>query len=88
MGAMTRNVHEGRREGLRRFCISGELQVELGLMCTEEDEELRAMCRPQCWHGIDADPGGLKKTMWFEVLKEFKLHGCSTELTAFLWSLQ
>ena len=38
-------------------------------MCAVEDdgEELREMCGPQCWHGLDADPGGFKKTLWFEV---------------------
>ena len=63
MGTMTRNVQEGRREGPRRFCISGDVHVELGLMCTEEEEELRAMHRPQRNHGIDAVARGQEKTV-------------------------
>ena len=48
VGAMTKILEEGRREGARRFYIAGDLNVEVGLM-------------PQCWYGVDADPGGFSK---------------------------
>ena len=57
-GAVTKCVHESRREAVRRLYIAGDLNIELGLMRTDEDEELRDVYGPQ-WHGIDADPGRL-----------------------------
>ena len=32
-------VHEGRKGGARNFHIAGDINVELGLMCTNENEE-------------------------------------------------
>ena len=37
MGAMTNILHEGRREGARCFCVAGDLNIDLGLMCTDEE---------------------------------------------------
>ena len=38
---------------------NGDFNIELGLLCTgdDEDKELHDMNGPQCWHGIDANPG-------------------------------
>ena len=66
-------LREGRRSGAKDFYITGDLNVELGLMCTDEKdiEELTEMYGPLCWQGYDKDPGGFKKTMWYEIKKEF-----------------
>ena len=80
---MTKVLHEGRREGASRFYIADDFSIELGFMCTSEDkdEELRDMYGPQCWHGIDGDPGGLKNTMWYDVMKEFNCEAVSAWLS-------
>ena len=39
---------------------------------------MQEMCGPQCWHGIEADPGGFKKTMLYEVMKEFNSKAVSS----------
>ena len=53
-----------RKGGARDFYITGDFNVELGLMCTDEndEEELTKMYGPSCWHGYDKDPDGFKKT--------------------------
>ena len=53
---------EGRRGGAKDFFFTGDLHVELVLMCTDEkdDAELTNMCGSLCWQGYDNDPGGLK----------------------------
>ena len=68
---MTKVLHDGRREGAKRFYIAGVFNIEFGMLCTgeDEDEELCDKYGPQCWQGCDADPGGLKTTMWSEVMK-------------------
>ena len=45
------------------FYITGDFIVELGLMCTDEndEEELTKMYGPLCWLGHDNYPGGFKK---------------------------
>ena len=57
-------LREGRKGGARDFHITGDFNVELGLMCTDENdsEELTNMYGPLCWQGYDKDPGGFKKT--------------------------
>ena len=39
---VTQILREGRQRGVRRFFVAGDLNIELGLLCTgdEEDEEL------------------------------------------------
>ena len=58
-------LREGRKGGARDFYITGHVNVELGLMCTDENdnEELTKMYGPLCWQGYDKDsgPGGFKK---------------------------
>ena len=64
---------EGREGGAKNFYIAGDINVELGLMCTNEneEEELTKLYGPQCWQGYDKDPGGFKKIMWYGIMKEF-----------------
>ena len=64
ISSVVRVLREGRRDGARDFYITGDLNVELGLMCTNEkdNEELTKMYGPLCWQGYDNDPGGFKKT--------------------------
>ena len=42
-------------KGAKRFYIAGDSNIELGLLCTgdDEDEELYDMYGPQCWQGGD-----------------------------------
>ena len=56
-------LREGRKGGARDFYITCDFNVELGLMCTDENdsEELTNMYGPLCWQGYDKDPGGFKK---------------------------
>ena len=51
------------REGAKRFYITGDLNVELGMICTDENDikELNEMYGPLCWQWYDHDPGGYKK---------------------------
>ena len=72
-------IREGRRSGATRFYIAGDF-IELGLLCTgnEEDEDLSDMYGPQCWQVFRADPGGIKKMMWYSNMKEFDIRAIST----------
>ena len=56
-------LRKGREGGARDFHITGDSNVELGLMCTDEsdEEELTKMYGPSCWQGCDKDAGGIKK---------------------------
>ena len=73
-------LREGRLCGARDFNNTGDLNVELGLMCTDEndEEELTKMCGPLCWQVYDKDLGGFKKIMWFGIMKEFDCKMSST----------
>ena len=72
---------EGRKEGARRFHVAGELNVELGLPCVEDSDDLKRIYGPQCWYGIAADPGGLQKAMWLDIMTEFNCKTLSTLLS-------
>ena len=73
-------LRESRKGGARDFCITGDFNVELGLMCTDEndEEELTKMYGPSCWHGHDKDPGGFNKVTWYGITKEFDCKVSST----------
>ena len=55
--------------GARDFFFTGDINVELELMCTDEknNEELTKMYGPLCWEGYDNDPGGFKKSCGLEL---------------------
>ena len=38
MKETTNNLHEGRRAGAKRFYIAGDLNIELGFLCTGDDD--------------------------------------------------
>ena len=46
-------LRDGRRAGAKEFDITGDFNVEPGLLCTDEDdnEELSEMYKPPCWQG-------------------------------------
>ena len=67
VGEMTKVLVEGPWEGATRFFIAGDLNIEPGPRCTDDDEEMHG---PQCWHGTDTHPGRFKKTMWLEGMTE------------------
>ena len=54
------------------------LNIDLGVLCMDDDEEMQERCGPQCWYGIDADPGGFLKTMWLDVMRESNCKAVST----------
>ena len=55
ISSVTKVLREGRRGGAREFYITGDLNVELGLMCTDEKdiEELNEMHGTLCWQGYE-----------------------------------
>ena len=59
---VTRILREGRRAGAQDFHITSDFNVELGLFCTEDDDndELNEMYGPFCWQGWENDQGGFK----------------------------
>ena len=64
----------------KRFYIAGDFNIELGLLCADddEDEEIYDMYGPKCWPGCDTDPGGLQKLMWYQIMEEFDRKAVST----------
>ena len=65
---------KGVKKDAKTFSIAGDLNVELGLMCTDESdiEEFNEIFDPLCWQGYTHDPGGHKKFMWYSIMKEFR----------------
>ena len=57
-----------------------DFNAELGLMCTDENDEekLTKLYGPLRWQGYDKDPGGFKKIMWYGIGKEFDCRVSST----------
>ena len=53
IGSVIRTSWEGRRAGANTFYIAGDLNVELELPCTDDDDvaELSEMYDPLCWQG-------------------------------------
>ena len=70
---VTKIMREGRRAGANKFFITADLNVELGMLCTDEDDigELNEMYGPLCWQECENDHGGFKKLMWYGIMKEF-----------------
>ena len=50
----TKILREGRRAGAKDFYITGDLNAELLLLCTDEDDigDLNEMYGPLCWQGV------------------------------------
>ena len=71
---------DGRKGGAKRFFVPCDLNIELGFLCTEDDET-KDFYGPPCWCGTDADPGVFKKSKWLEIVEEFKCKVGSTWLT-------
>ena len=80
VSSVHRVLREGRRGGAKKFYITGDLNVELGMICTGENdiEELNEIYGPLCWQRYDRDPGGYKKIMWYSIMKEFDCKVSST----------
>ena len=57
IASVVKVLREGRESGAKNFCIAGDINVEMGLMCTDEngEEELTKLCGPQCWQEYDKD---------------------------------
>ena len=58
--SVTKFLREGRREGVKEFYTTGDHNVELVLLCTDEDDigEFNEMYGPLCWQGCERDRGG------------------------------
>ena len=80
VSSVFRVLREGRRGGANKFYITGDLNVELMMLCTDENdvEELNEKYGPLCWQGYDHNPGGYRKIMWYSIMKEFNCKGSST----------
>ena len=65
--------------GPKTSYITSNFVEELGLLYTDEDDndELIEVYGPLCWQGWDNDQGGLKKLMWYGIVKEFKCKATS-----------
>ena len=57
---VTKVLWEGRQAGAKTFYIAGDLNVELGLLCTGDDDvqELNELYGPLCWQECENDQGG------------------------------
>ena len=73
-------LREGRRGGAKDFYKTGDLNVELGMICTDENdiEELVGICGPMCGQGHDKNPGGLKNMLLYEIMNELNCKASST----------
>ena len=73
--SVTKISREGRRAWAKDFLFIGDLNVELGPLCTDEDDnhELNEMCGLLCWQGCERDHGGFKELMWYGIKKESKM---------------
>ena len=60
-------LREQRRGGAKYFYITGDLKVEFGMMCTDENdtEELDEMPWSFMLARIRPRPGGFKKLIWY-----------------------
>ena len=71
---------DGRRGGAKKSYITGDLNVELGMICTYENdiEELNEMYGALFRQRYDHDFGGCNKFMWYSIMKEFNCKVSST----------
>ena len=47
----------------------------------EDSDDLQDIYGPQCWYGIEADLGGLKKATWLEIFTDFDCKALSAWLS-------
>ena len=68
IASVVKVLREDHKGGARNFYIAGDNNVELGLMCTNENEkeELTKLHGPLCWQGQDKDRGGFREKMIWE----------------------
>ena len=72
---VTKILREGRRAGAKEFSFTGDLNVELGILCTDEDDIGEGtLC---CQQG-ENDHGGFRKLMRYGIVKEFNCKVTST----------
>ena len=64
-------LRERRRARAQELYITGDLNVELGLFSTDEDDigEFHEMYGPLCWQWCERDHGGFKKLTWYGIMK-------------------
>ena len=79
MQELMKVMTEGRKEGAKQFFVVGDLNIELEFSL--EDDEMKEIYWPQCWFGVEAGPGGLKKSMLLEILTAFGCKAMSTRLS-------
>ena len=79
---VTKVLWEGRRAGAKTFYIAGDVHVELGLLCTDDDD-VRSRNSTRCtarYAGKDVQmtKEASRSLMWYEIMKEFKCKATST----------
>ena len=62
MQVVNKAMTEGLRKRAKRFFVASDLNVDLGFLCIDEDDEGLYEAH------VAADPGCLKKAMWCETL--------------------
>ena len=72
-------MHEGRRAGRKPVDIAGDIDIEWGLLCTGDGDagELSDLCGLQCLQGCDSHPGGFKKLLCSDIMKDFVCEAAS-----------
>ena len=77
---VTKVLRERRRDGAKEFDITRDLNVELRLRCTDDDdiEEINEMYGPLYRQGCENDQGRFKKLMWYGIMKKFNCKATST----------
>ena len=64
-------LRKGRRAGAKEFCILQATFIWSWDCCVQDIGEFNEMYGPLCWQGCDREHGGLKKLMWYGIMKEF-----------------
>ena len=50
MQGLTKVMLEGRRNGAKRFCVAGDLNIELGFLYMDDGKEMKDIYGPRCWY--------------------------------------
>ena len=81
---LERVMLEGRKEDARWCFVAEDLNVELGLSCMEDGDDLQGTYGPKCWYaGLvrRADTRGFKNADWLDVKTEFNCKAPSAWLS-------